>query len=154
MCGTTVAKTLTPGFALNGTFQVKDFPVTFRYSASDDGGLFKYPTEAIKEKAILTGYNLQNTIPAFHQMVSIGVSQIDGRHRSTRNDEPIGGGWFEFTTYDYVNYSVIGLTAAYSAKKILLPTIAIGLSVGGTLSKEMSYYSASLSLNIGYFQTR
>ena len=152
---TTVAKTLAPGFGLAATVQLIDFPITFRYSGTADKGLgiFDFPTESLSERSILIGYRLKNISPKIHQMVALGVSQIDGRHRSSRNDEPISGGWMEFTTYDYEYYTATGFTAEYSVKKVLLPTIAVGMGVGGNFSKEISYYNASVSLNVGYFKT-
>ena len=67
-----------------------------------------------------------------------------GRHRGDKISQLFFG-----SEYETIQYKTIGLTLEWNAIKTIGSSFGVGLTFGGNINKEITYFSALLSLNIG-----
>ncbi|MBN4081277.1 hypothetical protein JYT44_02810 [Caldithrix abyssi] len=140
--GTTVAGGgLSPGISMAGTYQIGNYPITARLGATEGGGdLFDPATESLKERAILVGYQF----PMTSSIVSIGLCQINGRHRG----KLISQGFLS-STYEMNPFETTGIVLEYHGIKTFGSFFGVGLALSANLNKEIPFFSALMSLNLG-----
>lgn len=139
--GTTVGPPISPGLSVAGTYQTGNYPITVRSVWTEAvGSSFTTAKESLTELAVLVGYQIPETSSIFN----IGLSKINGWHRG----KFISSG-FLGSEYEINKYETIGIVFEINTIKTFGSFFGVGFGFSGNLNKEMTFFSALLSLNLG-----